>query len=482
MDELSYTKNTFYLVAAGTFSQIFAAVQKLVLAHYLKEEGMAIYQSAICVYSVFLTLACGGIPLAVTHFISTERSSGKENNIYTGIGLALFAMCFLGFFLSLIMFATRGFFAGAMKDLGAEYAIASLSPAVFFVAAGAAVKACFEGYSNMLPCALSQVLESALKLISAYLLTSFLCVFSAKYAAVGGTLAITLGEASATAVLFMFFTPLFKKTKTADRKIRPTICKSLISYALPLTLYAIILSSLELAENAVIRNSLLQIKFSKSQAEDFFLKYSPYTGVFNTVTMSKTLTLKGAGWLYGAFFGYAMTVIRFTAGLLRIFSVPLFPLASKHFAAGDRLSLGKDLSRIISIMLLISVPAFAVILIFSNQITETLFGCCAYSSMLRAASPLLVFAPILSVLSTAEYASGRTFAPFLFGFISYMISIPLCFILIRVPSINILGAAIALTAGVFCEFVMSYFFITRRLKIRIEPFPVFFTKKEESAC
>lgn len=474
MNELSYTKNTFYLVAAGTFSQIFSAVQKIILTHYLKEEGMAIYQSALCVYSVFLTLACGGIPLAVTHFISKERSSGNDCNIYAGLGFVLSVMCFLGLLLSLIMFLTRRFFGAAMKDLGAEYAIAALSPSVFIVAAGTAVKACFEGYSNMFPCAVSQVLESLVKLALAYLLTSFLCVFSAPYAAFGGTLAITLGEASATAVLFIFFVPFFKKIRTADFRIRRKIRKSLMAYALPLTVYAIILSSLELAENAVIRNSLLAIRFSESQAKAFLLKYSPYTSVFNTVTALNQLTLKGSSWLYGAFFGYALTVIRFPAGLLRIFSVSLFPLAAKHFAKGDYTSLGKDLSRIIKIMLFISMPICAVIIVFSNQITDMLFGCSIYSSMLNAASPLLVFAPILSVVSAAEYASGRTFAPFLFGFISYMISIPLCFILIRIPNINILGAAIALTVGVICELIMSYFFITRRLKIKIELFPDFF--------
>jgi stage V sporulation protein B len=471
MNELSYTKNTLYLVLAGIFSQLFSALQKIILTRYLKEEGMAIYQSALCVYSVFLTLACGGMPLAITHFISKERSRGRENDIYSGLRFVLFVMCFFGLLLSLLMFFTRRFFGAAMKDAGAEYAIAALSPSVFIVAAGAVAKSCFEGYSNMLPCAVSQVLESIVKLALAYFLTALLCAFSASYAAFGGALAITLGETFATAVLFMFFAPFIRKIKSADCKINTSIT----AYALPLTVYAIILSSLELLENAVIRNSLLSLRFSQIQAKAFLIKYSPYTSVFNNVTLSGRLTLNGARWLYGAFFGYAMTVIRFPAGLLRIFSVSLFPLAAKHFAKGDYDALGKHLSGIIRIMLFISMPVCAVIIVFSHQITQILFGCSVYSSMIRAASPLLVIAPILSVLSSAEYASGRTLAPFLFSFISYMISIPLCFILIRVPNINILGTAISLTVGVSCELIMSYFFITRRLKIKIDLFQGFFT-------
>ena len=470
MNELSYRKNTFFLVAAGGLSQLFLAVQKIILARYLKEEGMAIYQSAMCVYSLFLTLACGGMPLALVHFISKEHSCGKEENILKGLRFTFSVMCSLGLFLSLLMFLSRGFFSAALKDSGAQYAIAALSPSVFIVSVGIVAKSCFEGYSNMFPCAVSQVFESLAKLILAYIFTAFFSIFSLKYAAAGGVLAITLGETFATVLLFIFFAPFFKKMKSADMSGMEQIRKRITEYAFPLMVYAILLSSLDLMENAVIRNSLLAIKFSDYQADAIIFKYSPYTSVFNSVKVSGRLSKEGAGWLYGAFFGYAMTVIRFPAGLLRTFSVSLFPISARHFAEKNEAALGKFLSKIIKVCLFVSLSLSIVTIIFAKRITALIFGCSAYSSMLIFASPLLVFAPASSILTTVIYSAGKTFVPFLFGFISFMISIPLCFILIKIPQINILGAAVASISGVICEFLMGFLFIKYRLGIEIRLF------------
>ena len=471
MKELSYLKNTSYLILAGILSQIFAAVQKIILARYLKEEGMAIYQSALLVYSLFLTLACGGIPIAVTHFISGARAKGESRNILSALSFALLITFCCGLLLSLMMFFTRTFFSIAMKEPLAEYAIAALSPSVFIVAVGAVAKSCFEGHSNMYPCAISQVSEAIIKLILAYIFTSFFSIFSARYTAFGGALAITCGEAFATALLFAFFYPFIKEIRAlhinADRKIRT----ALLSYALPVTAYAIILSSLDLLENAVIRNSLLAIKFTEISAERLFLRYSRYTSAFDTLIKSRRLTLKGASWLYGAFFGYALTIIRFPAGLLRTLSVSFFPIASKSFAEKNTAAVSKALSQAVKVILLISMPTGAIITIFGRQITSLIFSSSAYYTMLVSAVPILILSPLCSILATAEYAGGVTFVPFSISLFEFVISIPLCFILVRIPLININGAAIASSVGLLAELFLHLFFLSRRLKVCVSFFP-----------
>ena len=459
MRELSYTKNTIFLISAGVFSQIFGAVQKIVLTHYLKEEGMAVYQSAICVYSVFLTLAVSGIPFALTRLISKEGESGRA---YAAIGFALKTMCVLGAVLGILMYITRDFFSLAMKESGARYVIAALSPSVFAVAVGAVFKSCFEGHSNMLPCSISQAAESFVKLILAYLFTAFLCVFSVKYAAVGAALALTLGEIFADFVLFLFFIPFLKGIKSA-KKCR--VSAEILSFALPLALYSLILSSLDLLENSVIRNSLAAISFSESSANRLMREYRAYTAVFDNLCVSKRLTHEGTNWLYGAFFGYAQIVIRFFSGLLRILCVSFFPLAARHFAQNREKAAEAALSKIVRVMLGISVPLCAFLMIFGDRITYILFGSYAYYKMLVFSAPILIFAPLSSLFCTAEYASGKIFAPFLFGAASFFVSIPLCAVLIGIPELNILGAAVATISGLVAELLLHLLFLKKKVKI-----------------
>lgn len=466
MREFSYKKNAGFLVTAGAASQLFGAAQRIILTRFLKEEGMAIYQSAVCVYSVFLTLACGGIPLALTRYISGRRRDTGESGAPEAAGVCGALLCGMGAAFSLIMFFSRGFFAAAMKETGAEYAIAALSPSVFAVCCGAFVKSWFEGHSNMLPCAVSQVSESVIKSAAAYALTSFFGIFSAKYAAMGGALAITAGEFSATALLMLFFRPFLKRIRRPEAGETRVILEAVMSYAFPLAVSAVVLTSLELAENAVIRNSLAAIRFSGASAGRLAEKYSAYTSVFDRLRETKRLTGGGASWLYGAYFGYAMTVVRFPAGLLSILSVPFFPLAAKRYAEGDGEAVRASLFRIAGFMLSVSLPLAAAFVIFKECITQLIFGSCACSEMLAAAAPVMVFAPLCGLFSAAEYASGRTLAPFFAGLTAFMISIPLCAVLIRIPDINIFGAAIASVAGLFAEtvFHVTMFFHRNKRK------------------
>ena len=464
MKELSYSKNTVFLMLAGVFSQVFAAVLKILLSYRLREEGMAVYQVAICVYSVFLTPVLFGMPAAVTQFISKKRGEKNEDSISLGIRFSFGIMCLLGIICAFLMLISRRFFALSLKEPDAEYAILLLSPSVFLVSVGAFAKSCFEGSSNMLPCAVSQGAESFIKLILAYIFTCFFSIFSLKYAVAGAALALTFGEAFATLILFIFLAPTLKGLRPSYEKCQN--CGEIVAYALPVTLYAVILSSLNLLENSVIRNSLLSVKFDGAAAQRLIFRYSPFTSAFDTVAAAGRLSKRGADWLYGAYFGYALTIIRFPAGLLRIFCVPFFPLASKCFAEKNTKRLSLATSKLAKTMLLISLPLSAFLTAFAPQITALVFGSSAYARMLAFAAPLLVSAPLCELLSMLWYACGKTFPPFLCGFAASVLSIILSALLIRIPCLNILGTAVSAVISSFAELFMLFIFTKRYINIK----------------
>ena len=461
MKELSYSKNTFFMILAAAFSQVSGAVMKIFLSYRLKETGMAIYQVALSVYSLFLTPVLCGIPIAATRFVSKRRAQNPEGEISDGISFIFYTMLFLGAVCGFMMLLTRRFFAVALKEPCAEYAILVLSPSILFVALGAVAKSCFEGFSNMLPCAVSQGAESVLKLIFTFIFTCICGIFTLKYAVAGAALSLTLGEAAATILLFLLL-PSFKISRQFSKN--RDIYYEILSYALPVSVYAIVLSSLNLLENSVIRNGLASVKFSGFAAKKLIFEYSEFTSAFDTVKETGKLSAEGAAWLYGAYFGYALTVIRFPAGLLRMFCVPFFPLAAKHFAGKTLEKLRILLFRIIKTMLFISLPMSVFFMLFAPQITGIVFGSPAYSHMLIFAAPLLVFAPLCELLSTLWYAGGKAFPPFLFALISSMLSIVLSAILIRIPSLNISGVAVSSVISVFAELVMLAVFTKRHLK------------------
>ena len=425
---------------------------------------MALYQVAICVYSVFLTPVLCGMPIALTQFISKYKGEKNTYDFECGISFSFSVMCFLGIICGFFMFIMRRFFALALKEPNAEYAISALAPSVFLVALGAFFKSCYEGFENMLPCALSQGIESALKLLFACIFTSAFGIFSAKYTALGAALSITFGEAAATFVLFLFFTLSFKKNAYSYKNGK--VCRGILSYALPVTVYAIVLNSLHLLETSVIRNSLLAVKFGGISAQRLLLRYSSFTAVFDSVAVTGKLSARGADWLYGAYFGYALTIVRFPAGLLRTFCVPFFPIASKHFAQGNIRKLLTLLAKLTGIMLTVSVPICVLFMTFAPQISSLIFGSRAYAHMLASASPLLIFAPLTELFSAVWYACGKTLPPFVFSFVSSLLSVLLSAILIRVPSLNISGVAVSSVISCLFEFLLLFAFTRRNLIIK----------------
>ncbi|MBQ7751493.1 MAG: oligosaccharide flippase family protein [Clostridia bacterium] len=461
MNELSYSKNTLFLIFAGGFSQIFGAVIRVFLSHRLKAEGMALYQVSLCIYSVFLTPVLFGMPVALTQFISKHRGSERNSDISGGTVFSFKIMCGLGILSGFLMFLSRRFLAISLKEPSAEYAILALSPSVFFVALGAFAKSCFEGHSNMLPCAVSQTAESILKLLFAYLFICIFGIFSLKYAVMGATLAITVGEAFATLILFLFMPPLLKNVKLFSKS---KIHSEIIAYAIPVTAYAVILSSLNLLENSVIRNSLLAVRFNHSQAQRLLLSYPSFISSFESVKTCGKLSARGANALYGAYFGYALTVIRFPIGLLRTFCVPFFPLASRCFAEKNIKKLKSSVSRLIMTMLLISVPIAFLIIILSPQITKTIFGSAEYANMLIFVTPLLIILPLTDLFSTLWYASGKTFPPFIFSVIASILSVFLSALLIRIPCLNILGVAVSTVISSAFELFLFFCFTNRYIK------------------
>ena len=461
MNELSYSKNTLFLIFANGFSQIFGAIIRIFLSHRLKAEGMALYQVSLCIYSVFLTPVLCGIPIALTQFISKRRGLGKTDEISGGVAFSFKVMCGLGILSGFLMFITGRFLAISLKEPAAEYAVLALSPSVFFVAMGAFAKSCFEGHSNMIPCAVSQMAESVLKLIFACVFTYIFGIFSLKYAVMGATLAITVGEALATLILFLFIPPLFKNVTTFSRT---KIHSEIIAYAIPITVYAIILSSLNLLENSVIRNSLVAIRFNHNQAERLLSAYPGFVSSFESVKTHGKLSARGSNALYGAYFGYALTIIRFPIGLLHTFCVPFFPLASKCFAEGNIKKLKNSVSRLIKTILLVSAPISFLIIALSSQISKTIFGSAEYANMLIYASPLLIILPITNLFSTLWYAYGKTFPPFLFSVISSILSVFLSAILIRIPYLNILGVAVSMVISSSLELFMFFCFTKRYIQ------------------
>ena len=234
---------TIVLITANIISKILGAVLKIPLTYILKEEGMAIYHTTFSVYITVLFLITSGIPFAVSKYISQAIALNKTDNIKKTVNISILIMSTIGLMGSLLLFFGADFFALSMKDPKATASIRAISPSVILVSIGCIYKSAFEAQQNMLPTAISQVVESIVKLILGFSLAMFFASFSVTYATSGAIFSITIGEFIATAILAMLYykNHIEHENEPASDKYK-TIVASIMSVAVPLMITSLVCS------------------------------------------------------------------------------------------------------------------------------------------------------------------------------------------------------------------------------------------------
>lgn len=444
MKSESFFKGTLILISANAVSKILGAVLKIPLTYILGEQGMAIYQTAFSVYIMLLSFITSGLPFAISRYIAQEKTLERYGNIRFSMKFSVLLMSILGLLASLIMFFGADFFAFAMKDTKAAFAIKAIAPSIFFVAVGCVYKSCYQGYACQTPTAVSQVIEALVKLVCGYFLASQFAEFSVRYSSGAAIFGVTIGELVATLVLFLLYIPYRRNLHFRVRSHRRRkIAHSLISVAVPMTACALISGLLGILDTSVIRNQLASLSFSGIDADAFLSIYSPYTHVFDSIKGGGTISADGARWLYGAYSGYAATVFNLPSGVLASFGVAILPVVSGGIVSKNYARLTKTVSAAAKTILLVSLPASMILALFSKEILFVLFKNTASYLMLSVMAPILVPSTLSHFLCSVQHASGSIMTPFKYVTVCNLIKIALSFILIPIPKLNILGAILS---------------------------------------
>ena len=462
----SFIKGTAILIFANAVSKILGAVFKIPLTYILQEEGMAIFNTAMGVYTTVLTLAVSGFPLALSRMCAEEYALSNYSGLKKSVRVATALMSVLGIIGTAVMFIFADFFANAMKDPKAGLAIRVIAPSVFFVAWGNVYKSYYQGSVNMIPTAVSQIIEAFVKLAA-----GIAAAFMLKNAVIGITAAgaisgITIGEIIATLILFGMYIPSVKALPyIGAAKSRRQICKSLASIAVPMLIFSCIIGSVELLDTATVRNGLLKIRFTPESAEKFLLMYSSYTDRFDDLQSTLKLNLDGARWLFGAYSGFALTLFHLPTGIIGALGTGVLPVISGGLAKKDYQLVKKTADTAFRLTMLIAMPSAFVLGFFSDRLLYLLFKNTASAMLLSRLAPCLVFLCAAQLATVILHASGRIFQPFVISMLGLAVKLFANFFLIPIPELNILGAVIGSCGEFVIVMILSLYLLKKHLGI-----------------
>ena len=428
----SFVQGAAILMAANAVSKILGAVLKIPLTYIIHEEGMAVYNTAFSVYAMLLSFVVSGIPFAISKLTAVEIARNNKGGAKAIVNTSSLMLLGIGCIGTLIMWFGADFLAVAMKEERAATAIRAVAPAVMLVALGEGAKSGFQGEGNMLPTAISQCIEAFIKLGAGFMFAVCLIQYGSDKSAAGAISGVTAGELAAACMLVGTYYFTHRKIKS-ERGKNGEYTKVIAQTAMPVILMAITTSAISVIDTSLIRTGLLRAGLTSGEAR----------------------------YLYGAYSGYAMTVLNLPAGLLATLGVSIIPAISGAVAVGNSERVKKLTRNGVGICCICGLLASASVAVFGDLMLKILFQNTASSLMLKMAAPSVFFICMMQFSGSVLQAMGYTGRVFISSLVVGIIKLLSAIFLISIPEINIYGAAIGSDVAFMIGMIMNFIFLSR---------------------
>nr|WP_263325373.1 polysaccharide biosynthesis protein [Neobacillus sp. Marseille-Q6967] len=444
-------RGTFILTLGTILSKVLGLLYVIPFYQIVGPEGTALYQYSYIPYTIFISIATAGVPLAVSKFISKYNAleeyavgrklfkSGLLIMLLTGIASFLFLYLSAPIMAEMVVPDDKAN-KGSIEDIAAV--IRAVSFALIVVPFMSLIRGYFQGHQSMGPSAVSQVVEQIVRitftLAGAFIVMEYLNGSTVMAVSVA-TFAAFVGAIGSLVVLFWYW---FKRKPYLDQLLEQDkgtvnvslseIYKEIFVYAAPFVFVG-------------IANSLFQ-------AVDQFTFTRAMTELGNS--------FKAANAAFSIMNFESHKIVIIPVSLATGFSLALVPSITKAFVENDRKSLNQQLNQAFQILLYLTLPAALGLSLLAEPI-YTVF----YEHKPLGTEVLTVYAPVAILfalyLVTASILQGineqrYTVLSLLVGLlIKLSLNIPL------IQMFETRGAVLATALGYLAAILIQFFVIKK---------------------
>jgi len=434
------------LAATSVFVKIVGAIFKIPIYNILDDAGTGAFQVTYSIYTLILTISIAGIPAALSRLVSAATAKGDAALVKRYFSVAMPAFLLIGFAAMLMMFFFADTFAMFAKNSMASMGIRVLAPAVLFSCVISVYRGYAQGFENMVPTAMSQIVEVLCKAAFGIVAALWLLRmgYESRVVSAGAITGVTIGLGLAIPLMMRYKLKLDRKLGPAveadSLPSRPAILGSIMLVAVPITLSASFMAIMVVIDNGIILGRLQSaLGFSEVEASAIFGIYARGLSIY---TLPPSLVVPVSVSIIPAI-AAALAVKRDDeAGVIMQSSVKLVNLLAMPAAAG---------------MMVLAAPILAALYDESRQVAITMLV------ILGAAS----FFVCLQYITTAILqANGHERIALMTFPVGAVLKIALGYFLVADPDIGIVASPIGTLACFIVISALNIAFIMAKVKER----------------
>ncbi len=421
LKENKFARGALILLVGGLICKLIGAIYRIPLSNILGPEGIGIYQLVFPIFSLFLILASGGSATALSKLVASCRAKGENKRARRFLFQSIILLLVVSLVFSGLFLAFGGPLSSFQGNEKAALGYVGAAIAIVFASVLTAFRGYFQGYQNMTPTAVSQIVEQVLKFVLGLTFAHLLIGRGPAYGAMGAMIGV--GASEIFALLYLAITYAFKRKKLdiLEPEIETTFSqdlKLLIKQTLPITLNSLIMPLILAIDSFLIVNLLVSSGNSSEISTEMF---GVYSGMVNSLVNFPTV--------------FSMAI-----------AISLVPAISYGREKQEK---NLDASSVFKLIFYIAIPCIFIYFCFSREIIAVLYPSATNQNLLSLGALLLrisainiLYISLLQITTAILQGNGKSLAALANVSVAGVIKILLTLVFVS-GAFGIYGAAIA---------------------------------------
>jgi stage V sporulation protein B len=407
----------------------------------------------------------------MTKLVAQNAAAGKFRNVRKIRKVALRAAALLGFggtvLILVITVPFTRFVADAPNSIPSMLLIA---PSIFLCCVAAVYRGYYEGLRNTFPTAVSQVIEAVVKAALGVALAYYALAKTGSLPLAAAASVLGIAASEVAGLLFLFLRG-FGSDGITDEELDfspppesgMVLLKKFITEAFPITLGALVINISSLIDLLTITNC---INLAITADRSYFLREFVY-GLPGSVDIHDL-----GNFIYGSYTGIVASLFTLIPAMTAMLSKSALPSVAAAWERQNMQSLVRSLKLLLKSTLMLGLPLCLGMAAFSEEVLSLLYAARPAEAYI-CIRPLFILSlggitlSLSGTLFSIFFAIGRADLPIKLMLSGAVVKLVLNLRLIRIPELNITGAAISTVGCYLIICLLGFLCLTRIIKVKL---------------